>query len=339
MIFLSILISSAFAFGGVQKVESVFETDPVSSPGDAADDCAFWIHPTDSNRSLIVGTDKKAGLLLYSLDGKQLSEHKVGLINNIDIRENVYFDSSPIQLLVGSDRGLNSIALFTIEEFALLPRIVSLGSIPLPYVPYGICVGRTENGETSIFVTTKEGFVDQWMLNSKSKPIDGRKVARWQLSGKTEGCVVDTVENQLYVSEEALGLWKIGLNEKAGGPVLVDEVFPKGHLVADVEGVAIYRGLNSKSYLVVSSQGDNSFHVYNLADQTWLGSLEIGAGDYIDEVTDTDGIEILSAGLIEKFPNGLLLAQDGENLANSKKLNQNFKAVDWSNIETVLKLR
>lgn len=338
MIFLSILFTSAFAFSRVHQVEPLFETEPVSSAGDAADDSAFWIHPYDSNKSMIVATDKKAGLLLYSLDGRKISETRIGLINNIDIIENVLFKNRSIHLLAGSDRGINAIALFTIEEKGLLPSIISLGAIPLPYIPYGICLGRTQDGETSVFVTTKEGVVAHWLLNSKNKDIKGRHLRSWQLSGKTESCKVDSAENQLYVSEEARGLWKLDLSEQNRVPTLVDEVAPRGHLVADVEGVAIYRGLNSKSYLVVSSQGDNSFHIYNLSNQEWLGAIKISKSDLIDEVTDTDGIEILSPGQVEMFPNGLLLAQDGENDSGSKKQNQNFKAVDWQNIENALNL-
>lgn len=338
MIFLSVLFTSIFAFSELPQVEPLFETEPVSSVGDAADDSAFWIHPHDSNKSVIVATDKKAGLLLYSLDGRKLSETRIGLINNIDIVENVHMENRTIQLLAGSDRGINAIALFTIEEKETIPSIISLGAIALPYIPYGICFGRTQNGETSVFVTTKEGEVAHWALNSKDKGVKGHYLRSWRLSGKTESCKVDTVENQLYVSEEARGLWKLDLSEQNKDPVLVDEVSPRGHLVADVEGVAIYRSENSKSYLVVSSQGDNSFHVYNLSNQEWLGAIKIGKSDLIDEVTDTDGIEILNPGEVQMFPNGLLLVQDGENDSGTKKQNQNFKAVDWKNIESVLSL-
>src|SRR3546814_8619832 len=41
------------------------ETVPVKSPGDAADDPAIWANPDDPAASLIVATDKKAGLYLY----------------------------------------------------------------------------------------------------------------------------------------------------------------------------------------------------------------------------------------------------------------------------------
>src|SRR5690606_16649840 len=43
------------------------QTDPVNTSGDAADDPAIWIHPQQPERSLVLGTNKKAGLQVYDL--------------------------------------------------------------------------------------------------------------------------------------------------------------------------------------------------------------------------------------------------------------------------------
>ena len=48
------------------------ETDPVYTDGDAADDPAFWFNSKNPLKSIIFGTDKKAGLHSFSLDGKRL---------------------------------------------------------------------------------------------------------------------------------------------------------------------------------------------------------------------------------------------------------------------------
>ncbi len=37
--------------------------------------------------TLIFGTDKKSGLYVYSIDGKELAYRKFGNINNVDVRE------------------------------------------------------------------------------------------------------------------------------------------------------------------------------------------------------------------------------------------------------------
>ncbi|WP_397422015.1 phytase, partial [Phenylobacterium sp.] len=54
---------------------------------DAADDPAIWVDPADRARGVIIGTDKKAGLYVYDLAGRQTQYVPGGLPNNVDIRE------------------------------------------------------------------------------------------------------------------------------------------------------------------------------------------------------------------------------------------------------------
>jgi hypothetical protein len=60
------------------------ETDPVPHRGDAADDPAVWVHPSDPARSTIIGTDKKGGIAVYDLEGKELQYRPEAKINNVD---------------------------------------------------------------------------------------------------------------------------------------------------------------------------------------------------------------------------------------------------------------
>src|SRR5688572_22315589 len=59
------------------------ETAPVPSGGDAADDPAIWVHPTDRDLSVVIGTDKESGLAVYDLAGNQLQFLPHGSINNV----------------------------------------------------------------------------------------------------------------------------------------------------------------------------------------------------------------------------------------------------------------
>ena len=56
------------------------------SRGDAADDPAIWIHPAAPERSLVVGTDKRSGLLAFDLGGNQVQYLPAGNLNNVDLR-------------------------------------------------------------------------------------------------------------------------------------------------------------------------------------------------------------------------------------------------------------
>lgn len=78
------------------------------------------------------------------------------------------------------------------------------------------------------------------------------------------------------------------------------------HLKADVEGLAIYDAGDGEGYLIVSSQGDNTFHVYDREEPTvHLATFSVeGAGE-------TDGHEVISLPLGEQFPQGALIIQNG----------------------------
>ena len=70
----------------VKTVTPFAETPAVASSEDAADDPAIWVHPEDVSKSLILGTDKQAGLYVYNLKGEFLQFLKAGRVNNVDVR-------------------------------------------------------------------------------------------------------------------------------------------------------------------------------------------------------------------------------------------------------------
>src|SRR5690606_36968538 len=70
------------------EVTASAETTPVGTANaDAADDPAIWRNAANPAASLIVGTDKKAGLHVYDLTGRTLFSETSGLINNVDLTE------------------------------------------------------------------------------------------------------------------------------------------------------------------------------------------------------------------------------------------------------------
>ena len=54
----------------------------------------------------------------------------------------------------------------------------------------------------------------------------------------------------------------------------------------------------------------------------------VTGGGTVDGVSDTDGIDVTGAALGADWPDGLFVAQDGENEGG----NQNFKLVSWGEI-------
>src|SRR5688572_601230 len=95
------------------SVGPVAETTPVPHAGDAADDTAIWVHPTDPSLSVVIGTDKQGGIAVYGLDGKQLSYRPDGKMNNVDIRYGFpVAGGGTIDLVVASNRSNNTLAVY-----------------------------------------------------------------------------------------------------------------------------------------------------------------------------------------------------------------------------------
>ncbi|MCB0577816.1 MAG: phytase [Phaeodactylibacter sp.] len=85
-------------------VYPAFETDPVASPDDAADDTAIFIHPGDASKNAIIGTDKQKGLIVYDAQGKAVHRYPFGRISNVDLRQEVDWNGRRVTIVGGSNR-------------------------------------------------------------------------------------------------------------------------------------------------------------------------------------------------------------------------------------------
>src|SRR5690606_10302679 len=80
------------------------QTNPMSTSGDAADDPAIWVHPQQPQHSRILGTNKKAGLHLYDLNGHELQFIDAGRVNNVDVRQGFTLRGQPMDIAAASQR-------------------------------------------------------------------------------------------------------------------------------------------------------------------------------------------------------------------------------------------
>lgn len=306
------------------------ETTSVSSTEDAADDPAIWIHPSDPELSLILGTNKQKGLEVYNLDGARVQSLDVGNLNNVDLRQEVSWGESTIDIAVATNRSTNSLSVFSIDRESGQVEHLTDESIALDLpTPYGVCLFKSEDSLFA-FVNDKNGTFEQWEL----KP-DGasRKARSFSVDSQPEGCVADDVTETLYYGEEEFGVWKRDAGPKSNSDAVLVVSIADSALVADVEGMSIYRVDEKEGFLVVSSQGDSSFAVFKLnGDNPYFGSFQIGDSREkgIDGVSGTDGIDIANANFSADFPLGILVVQDDENSTPAE--NQNFKLIDWRNV-------
>jgi len=299
------------------------ETEPVGTVNDdAADDPAIWRNPDDPSRSLIVGTDKKAGLHVYDLSGEELFFLEGAGLNNVDLAT-----MSDGTILVGaSDRSDPAMAHVLLAR--LDPASGALSRIGRflvgPGEGYGICMGKPEGLTVPVFSAPKNGRIYRTdvSLNASATQQDSRKIA--SVPSQPEGCVVDPRDGTLYIGEELAGIWAI---DPDGGKKRMVAQVGTGMLVPDVEGLALAAQDEDGGYLVASSQGDNAFAVYRLPGAIPIGRFRIGAGDF-GAAEETDGIALDPRSFGPAFPEGLFVAQDGINPPYA----QNFKLVGWGDV-------
>jgi 3-phytase len=308
------------------------QTAPVASRDDAADDPAIWVNTANPAASLIVGTDKQAGLYVYGLDGVVRAFAEAGRVNNVDLAVGVSFGGEEAVIVGASDR--NDIATAHIALYRLATDPVALEPVArIPAGPgegYGFCMGRMMDGTLHAFVNTTQGAIYQVAIDLDGETV-GAPVRTMTVPSQPEGCVVDRRTNSLYVGEEEAGIWRFDLATGEGTLVVRAD---GTRLVADVEGLALAPEGEDGGYLVASSQGDSAYAVYALPDYRYVGRFYVADGNGIDGVTETDGIEISVAGLGPMFPGGLMVVQDGWTPAGT----QNFKLVDWRAVRAALGL-
>ncbi|MEU9954759.1 phytase [Streptomyces sp. NPDC050982] len=155
---------------------------------------------------------------------------------------------------------------------------------------------------------------------------------------QVEGMVVDPATGTLYAGQEDIGIWRLRA-DLTGKPVLVDKVKEYGvpgtydegteectpgadpgyggkRLSADVEGLTLFQEKDGDGYLLASSQGDNTFALYDREvseDNEYEGGFRIQAAtSTLDGVEECDGAAVLNAPLGARYPRGLLVVQDGQ---------------------------
>lgn len=311
------------------------ETTPVGTVNaDAADDPAIWHNAANPAASLILGTDKKAGVYVYGLDGKVRDFINAGRVNNIDLRDNVTFADGKGILAVASDRndvGHARLALFRLDPVSA--KLTKLGTVDGGLgEAYGICLYQGVSG-ISAFSVLKDGTIHQVAIDVSGATSTGRIVRSMKLGSQSEGCAVDDRTGRLYVTEEDVGLWRFDAAANGSvSPVKMATADGK-NIVADAEGVAIAPIGARDGYIIVSSQGDNAYTLYRLSDDSYVGRFRIAAGT-VGGTEETDGIDMVMGDFGPNYPAGLFVAQDGFNAAGA----QNFKLVSWDDIARKLGL-
>ncbi len=311
-----------------RSVQASIETASVAGTGDAADDPAVWVSGTPAD-SLIFGTDKDNGVYVYNMDGSEHAYLPEGRLNNVDVRYGFDLGDRIVDIAGASDRSNIGVAFFFIDPDS---REVSYaGAVPVADMvePYGFCFYRSRRtGDLYAFLSDKEpGTFVQLLIGWNGRAVEATEVRRVALGTIAEGCVADDRTGQVYMNEENVGVWVMGAEPTDPAEPVQIAATDGIHIAADAEGAALIPVGETGGYLVVSSQSDNTFAVYDLETHSYVTRLAIMDGE-IDGVTHTDGHDMSVADLGPLFPGGVWVAQDDENDSGG----QNFKFVDLRDV-------
>jgi 3-phytase len=335
----SVSDSAGMTIGAGTPVPAAGETAAVGTAlSDAADDPEIWADPRDPSRGVIFGTDKKAGLYVYGLDGKDRQFLPEGPLNNVDLRDGFTVDGREQVLVGASDRRRMGIAFFLLDPDTL--KVTPWGVTPVQVSePYGFCMGRS-GADTIAIVVGKDGDIAQLTVTAKDGKPAIALTRTFAVGSQSEGCVVDDATGTLFIGEEAKGIWRYSLAPSSGSTRTLLAGAPSDMLKPDVEGLTLLRE-GAKTYLLASSQGDSAFAVWRVdgPQAAYAGRFSVVGGAGADPVTGTDGLAALG-GPVGAFPEGLIVVQDDADTdgeaASTVRTRQNFKLVDWRAVKAAL---
>lgn len=351
-----------------QPILDMDENLPAGARFGDMDDPAIWVHPDDPAASLVAAVLKEGGLEVYDLDGNVLQSISPEGVryNNIDLRYGFPLGGRNVDLLVATDRFGDKLAMFTVDAATGQLVDVTDPANSLLFTPegqesdqtttaYGIALYRHPGtGAYFAFVNRREtGELAQFELADNGQgQVSVRKVRDLATlpapeggeaeDAQTEGMVVDDAMGFLYVGQENAGIWKFAADPTGSVEgTLIHTTEEGGYLQPDVEGLTLYEGPDGAGYLLASSQGDNTFAVFTRqGDNAYLGSFQVAAAGEVDGAQESDGAMVVNVGLGERFPNGLLVVQDGFNLpavmveddGELENVSTNLKFVDWADV-------
>lgn len=345
-------------------VKPTLETARTVQTTPDADDIAFWIHPTDSTKSLIIGTQKKAGYSIYDVDGNTLVDANPGDIrfNNVDVIYGYDLNGASIDIAVFTDRIENKFAIYQVSQNTpYLTDITDPASEELfaanevgEDTAYGLAVYKSLDNPGKVFAfATRNGYsqLAKYELKTVGDKIGWEKVATVTLTGDedddkhAEGMVVDQEYGKLYISQEEVGIYATDAEFSSDITLTEDDMLIKegdNGLVEDLEGQTLYYKDGGEGYFFVSSQGNNTYGVFNRTNihtkNSFVNSFAIVDDmNGVDGAQETDSIDVTNIAIGAKFPNGAFIVQDGlDTTTNPDDIETNFKWVKWEDLASKL---
>jgi 3-phytase len=297
--------------GQLASVTARRQTAP--SVQDAAGDVAVWVHPTDPERSLVIGAGGTAGLELFDLAGSPVMRDSTLEAAYVDVRYGVPAGRGAEDIVLVVDAAAARLHVLAIDPETRALRAATAAPLPIGTEATGLCTYRSGvTGKLYAIVVTDEGDLQQWALHARDNAITGVVVRRIPVGRGAGSCTVDDLTQQIFVAVETTGLWRIAAEpESDATPVQLDALEPFGSLREEVKGLAVHRVDEADAYLVTLDVGRSALRVYGL-DGERRGAIALAAAGELPAVEEPEGIATL-AGALPGFEGGLLAVTDEDN--------------------------
>jgi 3-phytase len=309
------------------------------------DDPAIWIHPSDPSQSLIVGTDKNpedGALYVFDLDGNILPEKTVRpllRVNNVDIEYGLPLGGEMVDIAVTTERGANKIRVYSLPDMKEIDNggiEVFTGEEGRRALPMGISLyKRQSDGTIYAIVGRKSGPAEGYLFQYKLED-DGhgnvigvlvRQFGAYSGLNEIEAIAVDDPLGYVYYSDEGSGVRKYHADPDAEGAgdelAIFANVFGPEGFTRDNEGISIYQINDGTGYILVSDQHANKFRIYTREGEPGDPHNHQFVKSVSVSTNESDGSEVTSAVVNERFPSGLFVAMSD---------NQTFHYYSWDDI-------
>jgi 3-phytase len=254
--------------------------------------------------------------------------------NNVDVEYGLILSGASIDIAVTTERFENRLRIFSLPEM----QPVDNGGIPVfegetLRAPMGISLyKRPSDGTVYAVVGRKNGPTDgtylwQYLLEDDGTGnVKATKIREFGLySGikEIESIAVDDDLGYIYYSDEGVGVRKYYADPDHENASLELALFCNQGITEDNEGISIYEVDDSTGYILVSDQQANEFHIF-----TREGTPENPHNHQLVKVikvstNESDGSEVTSVALNEKFPQGMFVAMSD---------NKTFHYYSWVDI-------
>lgn len=285
------------------------------------DDPAIWVHPTSPEKSIVFGTDKKTNGAIYAfdLDGRIVEEKTIRNIerpNNVDIAYGFELnDSTKTDIIVFTEREKQQIRMFSVPDMKPLDnlgfKVFEDESQLEDKLPMGIALYKSPKDASMYAIVGRKtgpakGYLYQYELISDSTGVKANLVRKFgSFSGQKEieAIAVDNENGFVYYSDEGVCIKKYYAEPSMGDAEI--SCFGGEYFLDDIEGIAIAKYPDGKGFLIVSNQQQGEFNIFSRIDNSFVKAVNLST-------TETDGCDVVTVPLNDKFQNGLFVAMNDE---------------------------